>query len=135
MHACIQVIDAKSGDAHELVVKARKETVVKVKRIAKKQAMEALAKKDAEIASKDREIHSLRTRLLLLETEQKNRIDRDQRNQQAELECQICLDNPSDTTFVPCGHSCCAGCLHEMTRRGAVYCPFCRVRVRSSVIE
>lgn len=40
--------------------------------------------------------------------------------------CIACMDNPVDTTFVPCGHQCCCfACGRQL-----VECPVCRVQIR-----
>ncbi|XP_060560646.1 tripartite motif-containing protein 59-like [Ruditapes philippinarum] len=44
-----------------------------------------------------------------------------------ELECPICLERFDTPKVLPCQHTFCADCLINITQRGSVCCPECRV--------
>lgn len=51
------------------------------------------------------------------------------RNDEKEDEslCVICMDNPKNSTFVPCGHVCCCeGCGKQIMGQASPRCPICR---------
>lgn len=50
------------------------------------------------------------------------------------LACTVCLDNDVDTVFVPCGHTCCEGCVNKMKINGrqsgrGLRCHICRASI------
>nr|CAB3225580.1 ZF(RING)-14 zinc finger protein [Phallusia mammillata] len=48
---------------------------------------------------------------------------------QDERLCKICLDQPSDIVFVPCGHLCsCGNCATSVKK-----CPMCRMKIQKSI--
>lgn len=49
-------------------------------------------------------------------------------------QCTVCMDNPSDSAVVPCGHMCgCYGCLEKIRTSPLPHCPLCRGPVTSVV--
>jgi hypothetical protein len=56
-----------------------------------------------------------------------------------QAQCAVCLDAPSDTVLLPCGHKCaCRGCAVTLTRGGGGperrACPICRAPLTGSVV-
>jgi len=45
-------------------------------------------------------------------------------------DCAICMSDPKNAVFAPCGHyNCCIGCANTVFRSGAPKCPICRARI------
>lgn len=50
------------------------------------------------------------------------------------VQCTICMDRPSDSAVVPCGHMCgCHGCLEKIQVSALPHCPLCRGPVTSVI--
>ena len=59
----------------------------------------------------------------------KNLIEKVWNTEDTELDCLICLDNPKDSVFNPCGHYVsCNNCAIKLKK-----CPMCRVEVISII--
>lgn len=52
-----------------------------------------------------------------------------QKDQKPE-QCNICMDNPKSTVFVPCGHRSCLECARSLT---SSKCPFCRSEIKDVI--
>jgi hypothetical protein len=46
-------------------------------------------------------------------------------------ECNVCMSNPKDAAFIPCGHVCCCLLCAEKIIRGTRKCPICRTHIIS----
>ena len=44
-------------------------------------------------------------------------------------DCNLCMSNPKDAAFIPCGHVCCCLFCAEKTIRGTRKCPICRTHI------
>ena len=55
--------------------------------------------------------------------------------QMEDKNCVICLTNPKDSVFYPCGHQCiCHGCSEKFKREARhQVCPLCRNRVKDII--
>ena len=42
-------------------------------------------------------------------------------------ECAVCLEVFVDPKVLPCDHSLCAGCVHQLTQGSRIECPLCKV--------